>query len=455
MLRTIEYAQLDDDTKTYLRAVRNSRGNGSPGVFLSGSAGLPVVAFLLGLVILPLFVWAGYSSNKAAWANAMLQTAGVMLGGWLIVYAVRRWTASPDKYVGKFFYFDPQHVYVGAGEQLKYARLDEETSVEPVGTNGLRFQNEDGRFDLSLPDRGSALYAANYYDAIDHLNADPERWGNLSAAQLGAAAKYMVRNEQPPASLQEVDLDIDHVPEDVRPKRGGGAGFLRYLLLLAVGAGVFFAFKTTNAPLQDAGNFAAAKAEAQAGVPNKLRDYLLNSNNTAHREEAEKLYSSLYDKPIADVRAKGTDAELREGLVKLLETLRAPVTPAVSLRVTDTGGGLSSWSDALRTRLADGIGTTVGKDYIVFVKPPDDKPAHIEIKYSTADPKGVSWTIDMRLTPDDAQPYLTASRTNSLTVANPNGLPLTPSEAVYQDLLTRTVGSAPAAPPPLPVDNDW
>ncbi len=451
MLRTIDYAQLDDDTKTYLRAVRNARGNGSPGVFLAGSAGLPAVAFLLGLVILPLFVWAGYSSNKAAWANAMLQTAGVMLGGWLIVYAVRRWTASPDKYVGKFFYFDPQHVYVGAGEQLQYARLDEETSVEPVGSNGLRFESEDGRFDLSLPDRGSALYAANYYDAIDHLNADPERWGNLSAAQLGAAAKYMVRNEQPPASLQEVDLDIDHVPEDVRPKRGGGAGFLRYLILLAVGAGVFFAFKTSNPPVRDAANFAAVKKDS----PAELRHYLLNENNTAHRDEVTKQIAALYDKPIADVRAKGTDPELREGLAKLLDSLRGPDTPAVSLRVTDTGGMLSSWSDALRVRIADGIGTAVGKDYIVFGKPPDEKPAHIEIKYSTADPKGLTWTIDMRLTPDDDKPYLSANRTNTQTVANPNGLPLTPSEAVYQDVMTRMVGSAPAAPPPLPPDDDW
>lgn len=451
MLRTIDYVQLDDDTKSYLRAVRNSRGNGSPGVFLAGSAGLPIVAFLLGLVILPLFVWAGFSSNKAAWANAMLQTAGVMLGGWLIVYAVRRWTASPDKYVGKFFYFDPQYVYVGEGEQLRYARLDEETSVEPVGSNGLRFENEDGRFDLSLPDRGSALYAANYYDAIDHLNADPERWGNLTAAQLGAAAKYLVRNEQPPASLQEVDLDIDHVPEDIRPKRGGGGGVFRYLLILAVGAGVFFAFRASNPPVRDEANFAAVTG----GGPAELRHYLLNPNNTAHRAEVEKRLAALYDKPIADVRAKGTDDQLREGLAKLLDSLRGPDTPAVSLRVTDTGGGFSNWADTLRTRIADGVGTAVGKDFIVFGKPPDEKPAHIEIKYTTANEKGVSWTIEMRLTPDDPQPYLSATHTNTLTSANPNGLPLTPSEALYQDLLTRMVGTAPAAPPPLQIDNDW
>ena len=36
---------------------------------------------LAGLIVLPLFVWAGYSSNKPAWANAMIQTAGVLLGG--------------------------------------------------------------------------------------------------------------------------------------------------------------------------------------------------------------------------------------------------------------------------------------------------------------------------------------------------------------------------------------
>lgn len=453
MLRTIDYADLDDDTKAYLREVRNSRGDGSPGVFRSGSAGQPMLALILGLVILPLFVWAGYSSNKNPWANAMLQTAGVMLGGWLIAYAVRRWTAHPDKYVGKFFYFDPAHVFLGQGEQLRYARLGDEVSAEPVGTSDVRFETDDARFQVSLPDHLTAVTVANYYDALDHLRQDESgRWDDLSAAESGAVARYMVRNDSLPPNLAETDLAIEQVPEEVRPQRRGGLGFFRYLLILAVGAGVFSAFGSTNGPVQDKANFAAA---ADATSPAKLRDYLWNPHNTAHADEVTKKLAELYDKPIADVRTKGTDAELKEGFVKLLDSLRGPDIPAVSLAVADKDGtGLSSWAKDLRTRLADGIGNAVGKEFIVFVEKPADKPALVQVTYSAANPSKLTWTIDFRLKPDDAAPYLSVTRSNTLTVANPNGVTLIPTEAVYQDLMTRMVGAAPAAPPPLPLD-DW
>ena len=133
MLRTIAYSQLDPDTKAYLRAVRQARGRGMPGVFEATSDARAVFAFLIGLVVIPLFLWFGYSTNKAPWAMAMLQTAGVMLGGWLIVYAFRRWFAGHDRYAGKFVYFDPEHVFVGKGEELAYARLDDDTAAEPDG----------------------------------------------------------------------------------------------------------------------------------------------------------------------------------------------------------------------------------------------------------------------------------------------------------------------------------
>ncbi|MFY7954308.1 MAG: hypothetical protein ACOVT5_17535, partial [Armatimonadaceae bacterium] len=118
MLRTVAYSQLDSASKSYLRAVRQAGGRGMPGVFQATPDSRALLAFVLGLVILPLFLWLGYGTNKAAWAMALLQTAGVMLGGWLMLYAVRRWVAGTDNYAGKFVYFDPEHVFVGQGEEL-------------------------------------------------------------------------------------------------------------------------------------------------------------------------------------------------------------------------------------------------------------------------------------------------------------------------------------------------
>src|SRR5438309_1120121 len=115
MLRTIDYTQLDPATKAYLRDVRRANGRGAPGVFAATPDSRPVWALLAGLAVLPLFLWVGYSTNKAPWAAALIQTAGVVLGGWLILFAVRRWMANADSFAGKFVYFDPEHVFVGAG----------------------------------------------------------------------------------------------------------------------------------------------------------------------------------------------------------------------------------------------------------------------------------------------------------------------------------------------------
>jgi hypothetical protein len=344
-------------------------------------------------------------------------------------------------------------VYVGQGEQLQYARVRDEMTAEPVGTSGLRFENEDTAFALNLPNRGIALYAANYYDALDHLRSDENgRWENLNSAELGAVAKYMVRNEQPPASLDEVDLNIEVVPHEVRPRRSGGFGALRYLLILAVGAGVFFAFMSSNPSIQDDANFAATKN----GGPAELRHYLLNEHNTRHRAEVEKLLAQKYDAPIAKVKAEGTDEKLRNGFAELLETLRGPETPAVSITVADTNPeAMASWAQSLRTRFADGIGNAVGKNFIVFGNAPEGKPGLIDIKYSTTNGNAVSWTVELRKTPDAATPYLSAVGNTTLDAANPTGIPVQPSEAVYLDVMKRMVGAAPAAPAPLPVDADW
>jgi hypothetical protein len=451
MLRTIDYTQLDDETKAYLGEVRASNGQGAPGVFMKTSSGYSVLAFLAGLVILPLFVWAGYSSNKPAWANAMIQTAGVLLGGWLMLYAIRRWLASPNKYVGKFFYFDPDHVYIGEGEQLKYAPFDDETTVVPVGPSSVRVETSDSRFDVPVSNRGFAVYVANYYDALRHLRTEEPDWSNLSSAESGAVAKYMVQNDRLPNDLSDVELSIDKLPDEVHPKRGGGFGFLRYLLILVIGAGAFVAFTLTNKPIRDEANF----ADVKDGGPAKLRDYLLNPYNEKYRDEVTKLLAQKYDAPIQMVRDKATDAELKEGFIKLLDTLRGPEAPAVSLSVKDQDDhALSSWADSLRTRFADGIGNAIGIEHIVFVRKPDDKPALLDITYASTNPNRITWTVELRLKADDPQPYLKVSRTTSLTANNPSGLPLQPTEAVYQDVMMKMVGTAPAAPPPLPLE-DW
>src|SRR5687768_9593551 len=189
MLRTIAYSQLDPDTRAYLRAVRQSAGRGAPGVYAGSSDSRAVWALLAGLVVLPVGLWLGYSTNKAPWAMALLQTASVMLGGWLILYAFRRWFAGTDRYAGRFVYFDSEHVFVGQGEELKYARLGGDVAVEPAGDKAVKIDTESGEFVVPVPSRTVALYVADYYDALSHLRKDETGWWRGSdPAVLGGIA---------------------------------------------------------------------------------------------------------------------------------------------------------------------------------------------------------------------------------------------------------------------------
>lgn len=445
MLRTIDYVQLDPDTKSYLRQVRQAKGRGTPGVFEIKSDARGGWAFVIGLLVLPLFLWVGYSTNKAAWAAALIQTAGVMLGGWLVQYAVRRWTANADKYAGRFVYFDPEHVFVGHGEELRYARLGAGAVVEPAGDTGVGFNTEGGEFVVPVTGRPAAQFVSDYYDALTHLRQNADGWwAGESPATLGAIARYMVVNERVPVNLSEVTLDVDAMPEEVRPARRRPSGVLRYLLLIAVGVGVYFAFQITNQPLHDAGAFAAVNQTS----PADLRHYLADPNTATHHEEAKKKLATLYDKPIADVRAAGTDPALREAFATLLDSLRGPETPAVSLGVKDTSAAaIGTWADALRTRLADGIGDAVGREFVVFVRKPDDKPALLDLTYTT-DSGSLVWTLEFRLKPDDEKPYLSVR--NTVTQASTSN-----SEAVYADVMMRMTGKTPAAPPAPQVGDDW
>jgi len=232
--------------------------------------------------------------------------------------------------------------------------------------------------------------------------------------------------------------------------RGKPSAILRYLLILAVGGLVYVGFTFTNKPLHDEGAFAAVNQNS----PAELRHYLADPHTSAHHDEAKKKLADLYAAKRKELGNRvNTDAEIRDAFLTLFATLDGPEPPAVSIAVADKSdnpnGG--SWASALRTRLADGIGTEAGKEYIVFVQKPDDPGRWplIDLNYGP-DPAGkLVWTLAFRQTPTDEQPY--ASFTRVLGEVN-----ATPSEAVYTDVMKKLLGNAPAAPPPLPAnDDDW
>src|SRR5262245_45214268 len=94
MSQTFVFEELDSGTREYLLAVRAAEGQGSPGVFAPtssamagcGCIGGPIVIALTLALTLTTWVDVIYKDPTRV---AFLQTAGLILGGWLLIAGIR------------------------------------------------------------------------------------------------------------------------------------------------------------------------------------------------------------------------------------------------------------------------------------------------------------------------------------------------------------------------------
>ena len=456
MLESIQYQQLNDEAKAYLRAVREGSGRGAPGVYVARGSKRPTFAFLFGLAILFFLFMQSYVAPKEPLATAMLQTAGLLLGGWLIVYAFRRWTAGPDVY-GKFYYFDPEHAYIAEGETLRLAYLGDSPEVEPFGQSQVRFATEKGQFAVTVPSRFVAQLVADYYQALTWVRSRTEgKWVDLPPAEAGAVAKYLAEMDEEPGGVNDTDLTITELPNEAIAARRPKSGAMGLLLILVIGAAAFGGFYMLNEKMEPMRDDWAYQDAVEANNATKYRDYLRNEKHSLHRAEAETKLAALYTTPISSVTTRATDKELKEGMVKLLESVKGPKSPNVSLRVKQLfprNGNSSVEQTALRTRFGDGIAVELAgtnKDLISFGNAPDNKHAHIDMSYEESESGLVNWTVQIRLSPTDEKPI--AEKKGTWT-PNPFDRFQTTQEAIYVDIMRRMIGNAPA--PPLPPVEDF
>lgn len=477
MSESFDYAALDSEAKKYLGDVRRAGGRGAPGLFHTVSDKRPIWASACGIVVLPLFLWIGYTSSKPPWATAMLQTAGILLGGWLIWFALRRWMANTDNYAGYFYYYDSEHAFIGEGETLRVFQIPPGAEVVPQGVGSVLVTTEMDEFRVPVPNRVFGERVADYYHALEWVRSREDGpFVDLESDEAGAVAKYMAEEDEAPPNVTEADLRIDTMTDRVRQKGRAKTGVLGLLVWLAVGGGAYALFFSTNGVLQDNMAFAAARDNIGRESADKftgaqgLRDYLLNERNTRNRDEAKALLSKLYDAPIAQVqRNPAADPQLRDGMVALLESLRGPDTPAVSIAVTNIDSPtVTNLSKGLRARFADGIATAVGKDLIVFGDHPADKPALLTIHYSRNVDGSMAWTAEIRTKPDDSTVYRANGVTAPVFAQTFQPSPITfgqptpelppaetdPStEAIYNDVMMKLIGQAPGK---LVITNeDW
>jgi hypothetical protein len=458
---TCLYEELDEKTREYLRQVRTSSGRRMPGIYCGRANPWPVIALISGPIVALVFVAIGFASIKDGWAAAMLQTAGVLLGGWMVLYAFRRFLAGSNPKVAGFFkYFDPHAAYEANGDQVTVTDVTHVTGVTAVGGQGrasVRFE-EGGRslFVMGLTPP-QAVLVQDYYAAMDWIITRDEAGKSLNAAVLGGASKEYALTEQLPRDYSDMNLEVESVPTAPEKVRSAGPRVLWYLFIIGCSVATYCFFAAVDKPVRDASAFAGSD------TPPALRAYLLDDRNTAHRAEAEQKLVALY-KTKADAARNNPNADpvLREGMAKLIESLQGPEPPVVSIRVTnaaDTGTKLADFElKNLQEQIGDGISQAVGNEYIrflVFEPAPGENP-HLDVVVTAIpSPTGlkVECEISIRLKPDGE---VIANQTMG---NSPNGPQATPggtvTAAAQTTALTALVGQVIGSPAmPLPDADD-
>jgi hypothetical protein len=352
------FEELDEVTRDYLIAVRDAEGSGAPGVFAPttstmkgcGCIGGPIIIIATLLFTLTNWIDVIYDDPVRV---ALLQTGGLLVGGWLLVAAMRASAAKGGKKMaGYWVYLDSLHLYEAYREQVTVTPIED--AVEANFThnyNNNKYQNSVVRILLSgnnvaqvtLNNEQRAEQMVVYLNYLAWARGEGGERATLPPASLGGLAKYVSKHDAEPKdaegniNLNLVELDITEVPET--PTREGRAmpALLPYVFIILAGFGIFFVMsRFINPPLRDDAIYSAVIKEPCE--PWFLRLYLIDDRNKLHREAVFDRLGKEYDKVIGqlqNVQVRQGDPKLRTGMVEILTSLKTSESNVVSLKVSE------------------------------------------------------------------------------------------------------------------------
>jgi hypothetical protein len=402
MSTTFNFEELDGATHDYLVAVRDNEGLGAPGVFVTTKDSLPGCGCIAGPIVIAITLM----FTLTTWLDliyddpvrvALLQTGGLLLGGWLLIAGFRG-SKGTNKNAGNWVYVDPLFLYEAYREKVTITPVEDVVEAHFTHNyNNGNYQNSVVRISMGGNDvttvtlanenRAEQMVVFLNYVAWARGPDGGER-ADLPAATLGGLAKYVAKNDHEPLdaenniNLNLVELDITEVPEE--PAREGRAvpGFIPYIFLIVGGAVLFFFMAyVVNPPLRDDAIFEAVTRSTSPPSlePRFLRAYLVDQRNTMHRDEVTKKLSDFYTEPVKHVKNFGTDPQLREGMAKILDSVRTAEAPVVSLRVkeedtpADKTSSRATRENELRTGFVNKLNEEMAKPtWGQPIKPPPD-----------------------------------------------------------------------------------
>jgi hypothetical protein len=483
------FEELDKKSRDYLLTVRDRRGRGMPGLYIATPNYLPILGFVFGFIILiVLWLIAWNQIEQEPLGVAMLQTVGLLLGGWMIIAAVRTWVAARrDGHVGHFIYADAETLWECTGFTVTATDL-----INIIDSEAVTHYNKEGKYQhtevtvflkkgrrkLTLVTERKAERLTIFLNTLAWLRkgADSKKGGedpsDLSAAVLGGIARENAREEYMPKTwtASALGVDVDEVPIPNRKNRPV-FGLIPLLAIPVVGLLCIFLFSKLNVGLRDNAIWDRIGEinDHDARAP-WLRAYLADARNTNHRDEAKQMLRSIYSGAVNRIRNSanpaaieqpvlpnqganaGTDKELVAGLeVLLLELAELPL-PDVSISVTDKTGGPESAERAkqFRDNYARAVYEGVGEQLIRIAEAPPDTTGMINITIEhvrNVNAGLATITISFSKKPNDAA-VKTVRRLVSV-----NDDSAASFAQVGNNLGLSTAGPAKPKPPPPPIDS--
>jgi len=461
MSEKYHFEELDGETREYLLLARDKKGKGLPGIYSGETTYLPLVGLIVGVVVMIATLILTFPPTDQPVREAMLQTAGFMLGGWMVVAALRVWASGKSgKYAGHFVYTDPDYLYEANGTTIEVTDLYDLREAKAVQNfNEGKYQNtaitlkvgkERKTFQVHDEERGRRMTV--YLNAVSYMRDGGEdgrddELRKLAPEVMGSVAKQVARTGEFPRNLTADDLEVNRVPH---PKREGrpSTGLLPMAVTLVIGVLVFVAFWAVNRPLRDEAVFARVKSLNAKDQPPALRLYLANPAFTGHRAEAQKMLDGYYDRSVQN-NIQGSDPQMKQGMTDVISALKTKPQPVVSLITVEVvappGQELASQSreESVRKALADKWGSTIGDELVVFAAPEDpEKPGQvdksakgmIDVRWKYAPDGQVEYVVEFRISPDE-QPTVTKKG----TMANA-GDPNQTADKMMNQILQETIG---------------
>jgi hypothetical protein len=461
------FEEFDRETRDYLLHVRDEAGHTMPGVYIGTPNYLPVIGLILGFVVIIVTVAVTLPPTDPPVKEALLQTAGFLFGGWLVLAAVRVWMGgSSGRYAGHFVYADPEYLYEVNGSTVTVTDLADLREAKAVQNyNEGKYQNTtvtlripQNRHDVHVSDEERGRRLTVFLNAVAYMRDGGEDGKDdvlrgLSAEAMGTVAKKVATTgEFPKEPARAEEGNSVRVP---RPKREGrrSTGILGLMAVVLVGAAMFAGLVTVNYPFRDEAVFARIKELPPKERPPALRLYLTHDKFTAHRDEARQLLAEHYENGVR-TNIVGTDADLRKGMAEVVLALKDKPAGVVSLRtveeVSPPGQALGGppREKAVREKLADKWGSTIGDELVAFATMDDaDVPVNIEVRWKFDELGAIRYTITFRKSPEE-QPVAEIFETQPA-----QGNPTQTADALAEQIVNKTVGMAKIRPVPLPPED--